>query len=80
MLRSGATERKSSHSDATATARRAVINKLLALAFVALVLGKLLFRPQLKAVGRWLDGAVNAMLIAIAIAYSLQLALVLFKH
>lgn len=37
------------------------------------------FRPQLKALGRWLDGFVNAMLIAIAVAYAVQLALLLTR-
>lgn len=47
--------------------------------FVALVVGKLLFRPQLKTLGRWLDGVVNALLIAIAIAYTLQIVIVLTR-
>jgi hypothetical protein len=54
-----------------------VLSKLLALAFLLLVLGKLLFRPQLKALGRWLEGVVNATLIAIGLVYALQLVLLL---
>lgn len=54
-----------------------VLNKLLAFAFVGLIVGKMFFRPQLKALGKWLDGVVNAFLIAIVIAYSLQLLIYL---
>lgn len=66
-----------------ATPRSAVIgwpiNRALALAFIALLLGKLLFRPQLAALGRWLDGVVNAMLIAIGLAYTVQIVLLLLR-
>ena len=51
--------------------------KLLALAFVFLLVGKLLFRPQLRALGKWLDGVVNAMLIAIVVVYALHLVIYL---
>jgi hypothetical protein len=34
-----------------------------------------LFRPQLKALGKWLDGAVNAMLIAICVAWTIQIVI-----
>ena len=51
------------------------MNKLLAIGFVLLLLGKLFFRPQLASVKKWFDGLINAMLIAIALAYSLQIAL-----
>ena len=54
-----------------------MLGKVLALAFVSLVLGKLFFRRQLKAFGRWLDGIVNAFIVAIAIAYSIQLVIYL---
>jgi len=54
-----------------------VLGKVLALAFVSLVLGKLFFRRQLKAFGRWLDGIVNAFIVAIAVAYSIQLVIYL---
>ncbi len=54
-----------------------MLNKLLSVAFIGLVLGKLFFRPQLKALGKWLDGVVNAFLIAIVIAYLLQLLIFL---
>lgn len=52
-----------------------MLNEILAACFVLLVLGKLFFRPQLLAVKKWFDGVVNAMLIAIVIAYGIQLAL-----
>jgi hypothetical protein len=54
-----------------------VLSKLLALAFIVVAIGKLFFRPQLKAVGRWLDGVVNAALIAIALVYAIQLVIFL---
>jgi len=59
--------------------RVAPINRVLAFAFLALLLGKLLFRPQLAAIGRWLDGLVNAMLIAIALAYTVQIIVVVLR-
>ena len=52
-----------------------MLNKILAASFVLLILGKMFFRPQLSAVKKWFDGVVNAMLIAIGIAYSIQLLL-----
>ena len=55
------------------------INRALAFAFLALLVGKLLFRPQLAAVGRWLDGLVNAMLIAIGLAYTVQIAVLILR-
>jgi len=54
-----------------------VLGKVLAFAFVGLVLGKLFFRRQLRAFGKWLDGIVNAFIVAIAIAYSIQLVIYL---
>ncbi len=59
---------------------RLVLNKVLAIAFVGLILGKLFFRPQLRALGRWFDGIINAFLIAILIAYLLQLLIYLSSH
>ena len=50
-----------------------MLGKLLSVVFIGLVLGKLFFRPQLKALGKWFDGVINAFLIAIAIAYLIQL-------
>lgn len=57
-----------------------MLNKVLAIAFVGLILGKLFFRPQLRALGRWFDGIINAFLIAILIAYLLQLLIYLSSH
>lgn len=57
-----------------------MINKLLAIFFVGLVVGKLFFRPQLKMLGRWLDGVVNAFLIAILVAYMIQAAIFFTSH
>ena len=54
-----------------------VLFKILAVAFVLLVAGKLFFRPQLRAFGKWFDGAINAMLIAIAVGCSIQLVVYL---
>ncbi|HMR75660.1 MAG TPA: hypothetical protein PKD61_11115 [Polyangiaceae bacterium] len=47
--------------------------KVLAIAFVLLIAGKLLFKPQLRAFGKWFDGLVNAVLIALAVSSALQL-------
>lgn len=52
-----------------------MLNKLLAAAFIFLVVGKMFFRPQLGAVKKWFDGVINAMLIAIVIVYVIQLGL-----
>lgn len=47
--------------------------KVLAIAFVLLIAGKLMFKPQLRAFGKWFDGLVNAVLIALAVSSVLQL-------
>jgi hypothetical protein len=52
-----------------------VLNKIAAVIFVGLILGKLFFRRQLRAFGKRLDGLVNAILISIAVLYSIQLVL-----
>jgi hypothetical protein len=52
-----------------------LLNKILTICFFLLLLGKLFFRPQLSAVRKWFDGVINAMLIAIAIVYAIQVAL-----
>lgn len=52
-----------------------MLNKILIASFILLFLGKMFFRPQLLAVKKWFDGVINAMLIAIAIVYTVQLAL-----
>lgn len=57
-----------------------MINKALAIVFVGLIVGKFFFRPQLKMLGRWLDGVVNAFLVAIFVAYLIQLAIYLTSH
>lgn len=54
-----------------------MLNKLLAIAFVVLIVGKLFFRPQLGALKQWFDGVINAMLIAIVVVYAVQLVLYL---
>lgn len=56
-----------------------VISKLLAFAFVLLFVGKMFFKPQLRAFGKWLDGAVNAMLVAIALVWGIQLVIYLAR-
>jgi hypothetical protein len=58
---------------AVSVRKASVLNKVLAIAFVGIVLGKLFFRPQLRALGKWFDGVINAFLIAIGIAYTIQL-------
>lgn len=54
-----------------------MLSKLLAFAFIILIVMKLVFRPQFSALRRWFDGVVNAMLIAIALAYCVQLVVLL---
>ena len=49
--------------------------RLLALAFLLLLIGKLFFRPQLSAIKKWFDGIVNAMLLAIGLVYLFHVAL-----
>ncbi|MEZ4222333.1 MAG: hypothetical protein R3B13_15455 [Polyangiaceae bacterium] len=56
-----------------------MISKLLAFAFVLLFVGKMFFKPQLRAFGKWLDGAVNAMLVAIALVWGIQLVIYLAR-
>jgi len=50
-----------------------MIQKLLALTFVVILVGKLFFRPQLKQLGSRIDSFVNVMVVAIAISYVGQL-------
>jgi hypothetical protein len=57
-----------------------VINKLLAIVFLGLIVGKLLFRTQLRMLARWLDGVVNAFLVAILIAYLIQAVIFFTIH
>lgn len=50
-----------------------MLQKLLALTFVVLLVGRVMFRPQLKQLGARLDRFVNFMVVAIAISYTAQL-------
>jgi hypothetical protein len=50
-----------------------MLQKLLALTFLVLVIGRLLFRPQLRQLGQRLDKLVSVMVVAIAISYAGQL-------
>jgi hypothetical protein len=52
-----------------------VLTRVLLLLFVLYILGKLFFRPQLGLAKKWLDGVVNALLIAILIVSLVQLGL-----
>jgi hypothetical protein len=52
-----------------------VIGRILILAFLLLLVGKIFFPPQLAALKRWFDGAVNAMLLAIALVYLVHIAM-----
>jgi hypothetical protein len=47
-----------------------VLQKVLAVIFVGVFVGKLLFKPQLRALGKKLDRLVNYILVAIAIYYA----------
>ena len=57
-----------------------MLNKVLATIFIGLIVGKFFFRPQLRALGRWLDGVINAFLLAIVIVYSIQLVVFLLTR
>lgn len=52
-----------------------MLSKLLVIFFVGLLAARLFFFRRLRAFGRWFEGFINAVLIAIAIAYALQLVL-----
>ncbi len=54
-----------------------MLTKILAALFLLILLGKLFFRPQLKAFGQFVDRLVNATLVAIVIVYGIQLVLAL---
>lgn len=54
-----------------------MLSKLLAASFTVIFLGRMFFRPQLRALGVWLDGLVNALLIAIALTWTVQLLIYL---
>lgn len=57
-----------------------MLSKLLAIALVGLIVGKLFFGVRLRALAKWLDGVVNACIIAIAVVYSIQLVLYLVSR
>ena len=50
-----------------------MLQKLLALVFFVVVVGRLLFRPKLAQLGKRIDRLVNVMVLAIAISYAGQL-------
>ncbi|HEX9619771.1 MAG TPA: hypothetical protein VF989_06535 [Polyangiaceae bacterium] len=52
-----------------------MLSKLLVISFLGLLVTRLLFFRQLRAFGKWFEGFINALLIAIALAYALQLVL-----
>jgi hypothetical protein len=49
-----------------------LLNKILAVGVAILLVGRLFFRPQFRALQTWFNGVTNAMLIAIAVVYLLQ--------
>ncbi len=53
---------------------------MLALLFGVLFVGKLFFKPQMKVLRVWFDALVNAMLIAIALTWTVQLVLYFFSR
>lgn len=50
-----------------------MVSKLLALGVLVFIVLKLAVYPQFKNLGKWLNGVVNALLIAIGVAWSIQL-------
>lgn len=57
-----------------------MLGKLLGLLFGVLFVGKLFFKPQMKQLRVWFDALVNAMLIAIALTWTVQLLLYFFSR
>jgi hypothetical protein len=57
-----------------------VLGKLLAISALVLFVMRLLFRPQLKALGKWFDGVVNVLLVAIVLTYAIQLVVYFFRR
>ena len=54
-----------------------MLSKILAIVLVGLVIGKLFFGMQLRALVKGLDRVINACIIAIAVVYSIQLVIYL---
>lgn len=60
---------------------RTMFSKLLAIALGLTVVGHLFFRPQLKQLGRRIDGFVTLMVVAIVVTWLGQVAyLLLFRE
>jgi len=55
-----------------------VTGRLLVIAFLLLLVGKVFYRPQLAAIKKWFDGVINAMLIAIALVYFVHMSIWFF--
>ncbi len=56
-----------------------MLSKLLALIFIAILVGRVLLRPQFKELGRWFNRFVDVTLIVIAVVYGAQLVMMLSR-
>ena len=54
-----------------------MLQKILAISFLVLFIGRVLFRPQLKQLGTQIETFANFLVVAIAISYGVQLILLL---
>lgn len=50
-----------------------MITKLIALAFVAILAGRVFFRPRLRELGQWLSRFVDVTLVVLAVVYGTML-------
>ncbi|MEX1366211.1 MAG: hypothetical protein AB1Z98_24005 [Nannocystaceae bacterium] len=50
-----------------------MITKLIALAFVAILAGRVFFRPRLRELGQWFSRFVDVTLVVLAVVYGTML-------
>jgi len=56
-----------------------MFTKILALVLVGLVVGRVLFRPRLRELGRWFNRFVDVSLVVLAVVYGAQLLMMLSR-
>ena len=56
-----------------------VLSKITLLLLLALFVGRVLFRKQMRELGKRFDSFINTVILAIAISYTIQLAIVLSR-
>jgi hypothetical protein len=54
-----------------------VLLKLIAMVFVGVSVGRILFKPQMAGLGLWLSRVVDTTLIVIAVVLVVQMAIIL---